>query len=285
MGADESDFKDVSGLYGPGAFAGWLLTLGTSCHISFVYPEESGITDTLPHLLYVNCAAVDAFRRSIRLHDGLNKDHSSFAAVTTTTLWGLLHNQAQIAHCRALHTQTAWRRFKAVLFGSIVPLIASSSIWMLSLRSSWAYEDFDPGNASTLRVVAAASTIMLHLSLLSLVGYTFVKKIGLFRRPGAGSGHIHRLSTNCFVRAVTATVSPLLMILESIALAFGSSALCLLSACALQGLMEQDQIFSFAVVLTVLVYNAGLDVYKLVTGRHWRVETSPTLPSISSRRR
>jgi len=84
----------VSGFYGPGAWAGWIIALISSWNSLRKRPIAGPSYDTLLQLLYINWAAIDLIRQ-------MNSDSPTFgplAAAITITFWGLANTFAQMMY-------------------------------------------------------------------------------------------------------------------------------------------------------------------------------------------
>lgn len=113
---DPFHISQVSGFYGPGTWASWVIALASSS-ISVMGGDTGVGYDVIVHILYTQLAAIDLFRQ-------LNRDDLSFGpllAALVITFWGYAYN---IVHF-FLNAKPEGGKFgPAMLFGSILPCIA-----------------------------------------------------------------------------------------------------------------------------------------------------------------
>lgn len=178
---DTSDLGLVSGFYGPGTYTGWLLALTSSWLTLSLGRESSGTAELLPHLLYVNCAAIDTLRRLIEFQRSKSGPLNPFIAAFGVTTWGLMHNHVQIYVCRELSNRAAYRRIIYLVLGSIIPQAASISMivgFFLSMEGLWSQTD--SGSFAVLQVVLLLAAISLHALVLMAALRIFYTKDGRF---------------------------------------------------------------------------------------------------------
>jgi hypothetical protein len=81
--ADQSASSQMSGFYGPGTWAAWIIALATSVIAVRKHHDDHAALSLIPPILYVNWAAVDLLKH---LH---SEDLSLVASATSITLLGV----------------------------------------------------------------------------------------------------------------------------------------------------------------------------------------------------
>jgi hypothetical protein len=92
---DPLGIVQVSGFYGPGAWAAWSCAITSSWYIITRRSHEKAYTNLLLHVLYTNWAAIDVLRQET----SHQLSSEPFAAAVVVTFWGLLHITAQRVYC------------------------------------------------------------------------------------------------------------------------------------------------------------------------------------------
>jgi hypothetical protein len=161
MNNDPFGISEVSGFYGPGIWAGWVIVTISSWRalIRQLNPELNGFARL--QLLYTNVAAIDLFRQ-------MNSDNPSFGPLTaaiTTCYWGLFGVLVLLLRYPRARP-TVW----LVLFGLILPCSALVSFLQ------FAYNVVGTPAAGFLDLIFPwenSSRIMSGLYILLVVGALF----------------------------------------------------------------------------------------------------------------
>jgi hypothetical protein len=91
---EPSDFQQISGFYGPGAWSAIVLA-GSSSWYSIRYrPETGSILTTISPILYINWAAIDLLRHPPKIDPPSGPTVAAFAV----TYWGLMYLNLQHQH-------------------------------------------------------------------------------------------------------------------------------------------------------------------------------------------
>jgi hypothetical protein len=259
----------VSGFYGTGAWAAWILALTSSWYTIVWQPALKSNHDTLIHLLYTNWAAIDLFRQ-MKYENVL---FGPLAAAATTTFWGLLHAALQLllVHVRIYKVDYSPRSKNILcllLLGTVVPSIVSTAFF-------WGIADEGQAPAYKLIVLPGSThwTIGFFLSLCLVfcfgLGVVLVLIIAngtyFFQelRPGnsiLGHGILMLLGVILWW-SFTSTPSNLLsfgVVLfrpHSPWRSIGGSSI--FKPCAPQGLEEWDQAFTLICGLVIFLYELG----------------------------
>jgi hypothetical protein len=133
---DPLGIAQVSGFYGPGAWAAWFLTIIAAWCRILRGSEEKFDLNTWLFLLGMNWAAVDIFRgihslRMIQTNHAeygveFSKNMGSFGAAFTVVFWGTAHALLQtLVTLKSLNCSV--HRLLALIIGLILPLIALSA--------------------------------------------------------------------------------------------------------------------------------------------------------------
>jgi hypothetical protein len=99
---DPFSISKISGFYGPGAWAGWFLTLCASWYSILTRWSKCKRThDILMHLVFTNWAAIDLVRRLRPRAEELDDEHhtgdyGAIGAAITITYWGLWNAMLQL---------------------------------------------------------------------------------------------------------------------------------------------------------------------------------------------
>ncbi|KAH7067990.1 hypothetical protein BKA63DRAFT_570106 [Paraphoma chrysanthemicola] len=110
--SDPSGIDNVSGFYGPGAWAAWLLTLLTSWIVLLVESHTHNWY-FITYLLYINWAAIDMLGQMRRFQDAQSPTEQlqmfgPLSACLAVVSWGVLHATSQIAYT-VFRPSTAFR--------------------------------------------------------------------------------------------------------------------------------------------------------------------------------
>ena len=139
---DPIGFAQVSGFYGPGAWAAWFLTLVGSW-LAIVKAPGRVDSNMLLYLAGLNWVAADLLRHMIRLHilkqahnPAWMKEAASVGAAFVVTWWGHFHASAQLAFCFQPVLDVAdideMQRGLTLMIGSTLSAAAlAASSWML----------------------------------------------------------------------------------------------------------------------------------------------------------
>ncbi|KAF2821932.1 hypothetical protein CC86DRAFT_94033 [Ophiobolus disseminans] len=134
---DVFGIANVSGFYGPGAWAAWFLTVLTSWHAT-IRGDETHNLHHIGYLLYTNWAAIDLIQQvrkfpagSMNTTDDPLHPKGQLAAALTMTSWGVFNASLQYLHLYFYNSpwasfSTLRRRRRRTILGlsSIVPTFA-----------------------------------------------------------------------------------------------------------------------------------------------------------------
>ncbi|ORY14707.1 hypothetical protein BCR34DRAFT_585668 [Clohesyomyces aquaticus] len=140
---DPIGFGSVSGFYGPGAWAGWFLTLCASW--TRVSSTEGFDATTWLYLLGMDWAALDLLKHYYALHSAWkagDKNYTKEAAIVgasfTVCFWGLLHAVIQLWIWYRLTVRKTQRGLTLIL-GSVLPAFALATVgWTLMMEGDTA---------------------------------------------------------------------------------------------------------------------------------------------------
>jgi hypothetical protein len=115
---DPFGIKNVSGFYGPGAWIAWCLTLASSW-VAVIRNDQSHNTNHFVYLLYINWAAIDVIRLTVRnLAKGTDPNSEQttltgpLGAALVVTWWGITHAALQYnLSTSSVHDYFAYRHF------------------------------------------------------------------------------------------------------------------------------------------------------------------------------
>jgi hypothetical protein len=266
---DTLGIGSVSGFYGTGAWAAWILALVSSWYAIIWCTAPKGSRDTLLHLLYTNWAAVDLFRQ-------MGNDEVMFAplaAAATITFWGLLHADLQLLLVFIRVFIPGYSPCSKNTLFFLLPGIAVPSIVLLLLVSGIQGEDSDP---AYVRVVVPKFTD--HKIIFAIWVWTFpLGTVTAFL--SFLYDHLEREMADVFLDdypfkvALSAVLrvmpwlffihSPSSLLRFSIILfgtqsPWGSKGGCsVFKPCAPQGLGEWDQAFTLICALAICLYELG----------------------------
>ncbi|KAF2262824.1 hypothetical protein CC78DRAFT_582149 [Lojkania enalia] len=140
---DPLGIANVISLYGPGAWAGWILVNVTGCFVVFCRPQSRRIHGVLVSILMMNWAAIDLLHQVQILDTSPRQDSNEqpeqkintgpIAAAIILTYWGLCAHVFQLFLCVSKEASEAqrWRislRTGILLGGAIIPSLALTSL-------------------------------------------------------------------------------------------------------------------------------------------------------------
>jgi hypothetical protein len=139
VGGESSIILDVSGLYGPGSWAGWFLTIcGSWFGLIFDRQESRFDFNTWAYLLGVNGAAFYFARGTIGLRHALSaasdtqfdpKAYGNIGAPLTIVIWGIFHAFCQLVylwHSPKSDEKITFQKTLTLVGGAIFPLLTLS---------------------------------------------------------------------------------------------------------------------------------------------------------------
>jgi hypothetical protein len=253
MDDDPFHISQVSGFYGPGTWASWIIALASSS-ISIMSGDQSIGYDVFGHLLYTHWAAIDVFRQ-------LNRDKLSFGplvAAIVITYWGNLHNILQFfAH------STDGGFGTAMFLGSFLPSIALFTFMIYGYR-----------NPDSLRADLFANTPLteedssaLFATVHGLMIFTFVLAgifavvclIGQYDEAQRGENTVFAvlLITPLLGVFVLDIVGYFLVFVTAQFTRRGIPDCHFLKPCTSQSIAEWDQAFALMCALVIFVYEKG----------------------------
>jgi len=244
------DIAQVSGFYGPGAWAGGLIAIVTTWYTTLFHIEKLVTPSTLAPILAINWAAVDLL---VQIQAKDLAVYSATAAYTTTS-WGLLHMVLQHEVVGFLNRSPATRIPRALLaLGSVVPVVAL-------VRCA-----YRPLLIQDLPKIAWPLFLVHGLALLALL-----YMLGLYLNLSILDRGIESRSGSQTIWAYLARsarmVAPVFVVLASLLTPFmwfqglNARSSCFIRPCAPHGIMEWDQAFSLLSGLALFAYEVGPDV-------------------------
>ncbi|KAJ5629248.1 hypothetical protein N7528_002905 [Penicillium herquei] len=140
---DPLGMANVSGLYGPGSWAGWFLTLVASWFRIIRLSKEKIDPNTAVYLFWTNWAAVDVWRGVIialsiprdapDYDDRVKSGLGSLGAALNFTFWGTFHAQIQLL-ILAIAFGSSRDRDRRLLTHTIGLILPSITLWILFSR-------------------------------------------------------------------------------------------------------------------------------------------------------
>jgi len=179
---DPLGISQVSGFYGPGAWAAWFLTVVASWIRIFRRSKEKVDINTTLFLLGTNWAAVDIFRgihalRSLQpdqpdYQTSFTKGMGNYGAAFGVVFWGTFHSFLQISFTGIAFSgmKNRSRRLWILLVGLVVPLIALTAtlfgpaLWGLgapNLLPALYWKGMTDRTHNILVILAAGTAIIL----------------------------------------------------------------------------------------------------------------------------
>jgi hypothetical protein len=251
------DISQVSGFYGPGAWAGGLIAILTTWYTTLFHVEKLVTPSSLAPILTINWAAVDLIAQMQAKELAV---YSATAAYTTTS-WGLLHMVLQHEVVGFLNKSPAVRIPQALLAcGCVVPVVALVRCAYRPLT----LQDF-PQIAWPLYLVHGLALLALLYMLGLYVNLSIVN-----RSPDERGGA--RNVTTYLARSAR-MVAPVFAILSSMLTPFmwfqglNAQPSCFIKPCAPHSIKDWDQAFALLSGLTLFVYEAGPDIAQFTRER------------------
>jgi hypothetical protein len=117
--------SQISGFYGPGTWAAWILSLFSSIIALRKHHDNHAAFKLIPPILYINWTAVDSIKQ-LNVKDILHELSASAAGITLWGLWYLTLVQKVLgAHDDERYLKCKRRTIRAMgVLGFIVPFIA-----------------------------------------------------------------------------------------------------------------------------------------------------------------
>ncbi|KAF2833081.1 hypothetical protein CC86DRAFT_4765 [Ophiobolus disseminans] len=295
IGEDVLGIAKVSGFYGPGNWAAWLLTIAAS----WIAIWEDGHTQmfhVVTHVLYTNWAAVDLLRQLRPMdqskavadsgHHGVS-NHGPVAAAFNVTYWGLLQIGSQYVHVLLIPDwqPNAQRRRIILLLGQLLPSLAGAACLY------YIHSDLDDRDVSHRYNQDSPLLPMLYHDDISQLRhqwsmyYAFLLMAATCFLVCIGLGHLLWIrifkktwKLNSMLAIYIATVMPMavmfrldgtIVYLLRIVLSGGriASKSCFFMPCAPQRIDDWDQSFTLFVALFVFTFEHGSLFLKVIRGR------------------
>lgn len=268
---DPYGISQVSGFYGPGAWASWIIAL-TSSWISLLgrRGDQELSYDLIAHLLYFNWAAVDLLRQVIRAHGTI----ASLAAAVGVSYWGLLQNFMQfmlIGTCGVKRIRREGKVLLVLCIGLVLPSAALMSFlgtFCIGERTLGMYV-FDATYVDTKvadEVLSNFSTAMSIIGILFLV--VCATKLGdEWAKEGWKGFADTDISEVLFVTSAVVFLG-IFFCVSFFLLCLVPSARNLkgfeLRPCTAQQISDWDQAFALLCALVFFVRGTGMDIYRLM---------------------
>ncbi|KAH7079919.1 hypothetical protein BKA63DRAFT_230658 [Paraphoma chrysanthemicola] len=251
------DVSQVSGFYGPGAWAGGLIAIFTTWYTTLFHVEKLLTPSTFAPILTINWAAVDLI---VQIRAKELAVYSATAAYTTTS-WGLLHMVLQYEVVGFLNRSSTKRLPQMLLvFGCVVPVIA-----LLRCAYRPIYVQDLPKIGWPLFLVHGLAL----LALLYMLGLYLNMSILDRNRDEPRSSQ----SFAAYLARSARMVAPVFVVVSSLLTPFmwfqglNARASCFIKPCAPQSVKEWDQAFALLSGLMLFVYEVGPDIANLARER------------------
>jgi uncharacterized membrane protein len=266
VNANQSASSQISGFYGPGTWAAWILAIVSSVIALRKHHDDHAALNLIPPILYINWTAIDLLER---LHTE-EISHELVASAAGITLWGIWYlTWVQVIlrthdDDRCLKCQRRTIRAMCVI-AFILPFIAFiATILHVHFAASnsnraerYLFKNMDKFNM-IMFFVSMVACFRYHVLVAWRVAFPQRKhspaKIDRFERVclGVGVVGIIMLSLSCLVQ--TFQYSAELRDVKDYRWS------CALKPCAPQSITESDQGFALCCGLFMFVYEIGPDV-------------------------
>jgi hypothetical protein len=264
--ANQIASSQISGFYGPGTWAAWILALASSVIALRKHHNNHAALNLIPPILYVNWTAIDLLER---LHTE-EISHELVASAAGITLWGVwyltwvqfnlrTHNDDECLNCR----RRAIRAMCVVAF--IVPFVA---LIATILRVHVAASNTNFADRLLFKNTDKFNMIMFFMSIIACFRYHVLVawRVALPQRKYSPA-KIDRFERVCL--GVWVVCMNMLSLSYLVHTFLDSAELrdmkdyqwsCALKPCAPQSITESDQGFALCCGLFVFVYEIGPDV-------------------------
>jgi hypothetical protein len=273
-GNSSLDFSQVSGFYGPGPWAAWLLAIISSFYSLYWRPGKATIPTILPQILYTNWAAIDLLRQ-------FGIDNLSFGSITAAaciTYWGLCQLLVLAIYMQVVHSDSAVRerllRIRTLIrVGSIVPTIAVCASIFQAIARTYHHEGevyealgvvFVPGYVKN-----SLHSLKVYITPLAIIigpcfCYVFIRGgVSGLRRYGVRLQlYWGMFASMVFLGFIFLWISLMLPIHMLCILWIHTTNLqtaCFVKPCAPQSIKDWDQAFSLLCGLAFFLYEIGSD--------------------------
>ena len=260
MSVSSPDYTQISGFYGPGTWAAWVITLITSW-IPILQNDHKHNLHYISYLLYTNWATIDLIRQvalAVRHQKGFGEvSHTQLQninAALAVVQVGILHGAAQFALCCFLAKgqdadiiNDIKRRRQYISIGLLTP-------WATNVCTASYFNRIMVDHL----LVFCLFTACTLAGIVVLVSNIFLLMEGLWNPEGAGSP-----LTGPLFAGVVLVISVLPMIDFATKLSPSTSRdymmrnRCAFVPCARQAIFDWDQAFSLLVALFVFFYEYG----------------------------
>jgi hypothetical protein len=280
----------ISGLYGSGTWAAWILAMAASLCTLRRPPDTYATLAMLPPVLYINWAAVDLLKE-------LHSQHPSYEFVASTTgivilgVWYL----SWVQHCLDVRSYSATeeeisRMRILTLVGFMMPAVALAAS-MISLDVEASLREVKPleppdnyvivGDSSYIRMIdgAAHLTFAMGMVWMCLLHVIVALTVACPSQTHA-TDYVRALVFSRYKlwhvlfggggMFVPSALGRSMSLLEDIAAWEEQDTLwysCVMKPCAPQSITDSDQGFSLCCGLLLLAYEAGPDAVAFVTRR------------------
>ena len=267
------DFSQISGFYGPGAWAAWVITMAASW-ISLIQGDNTHSLHFLGYALYTNWAAIDFLRHVSRV-PGYNDDFSAVeqarsknivASVAVLNV-GIFQAVGQmLVYVFVVAPKSTPGRCSSVARGMylIVGVILPLGMLCYGLTSYIFFSDSIGRSLQTLLLVVIDGVAVLIAGVASYALYNVSSPILILYHHPLLNFYQHPLF-NCFTHGLILLTS-LTLIMLSVSfmdrgpVVFGvtrTAARCYFVPCAPQKIGEWDQAFSLLVAFVLFLYEFG----------------------------
>jgi hypothetical protein len=281
-GNSSLDFSQVSGFYGPGPWAAWLLAIISSFYSLCLRPGKATIPTILPQILYTNWAAIDLLRQ-------VGADNLSFGSLTAAaciTYWGLCQLLVLAIYMQVVHSDNAVRARllnirTLIRVGSIVPIIAVCASIFQAIARTYHHEGevyealgvvLVPGYMEDSWHSLKVYITPLAILMVPCFSYVFVRG-GVFRLRRFGIrlqlylGMFLSVGFFGFIFLWISLMLPIHMLCILWLHTTNLPTACFVKPCAPQSIKDWDQAFSLLCGLTFLLYEIGSDFLDMTKDR------------------
>ena len=240
-----SDYAQVSGFYGPGTWAAWVITLVSSWILIFLGDYTHNL-HFMSYALYTNWAAIDLLRRTVQKTED-TQSQSAIAALAVVRV-GISNACLQIGQC--LHRskdmnpqrkRLADRRLLCIAIGLLLPVATNF------LVVPYIYNDLAGHNTFSYIMLTVASAVTMYMVL--------GQNMNPANNLSGGMFWLYAFFPLALYYVVWGSMNDSNVVLMK---------RCSLLPCAPQAITEWDQAFSLIVALFLFFYEFGYRIYCIV---------------------
>lgn len=284
--------QQISGFYGPGAWAAWIITI-LSSWIPFYQTSSKGTAPYIAYALYTNWASIDTFRHVLIIYrsaDDVQRMYSTnvVIAANAINLMGALHASLQLSICFANWTVemnvTRRRQLSSQIMvlttGLILPAagtLLGTSIYMTRMSNSdWAtfFVDLATKNFDTC-ILSLTTMCVTNAIVAAMFLFPEAWLAEYFAHTGLGAARFGAVLSllGLLIHHVVLGVVAQVRQVDQGHLAFMRQ--CFVFPCTGISISELDQAFSLFVAVVVFLHTYRLAIHQHV----WDVMTREKMSS------